>query len=127
MPLDRFSFPSGHTLHAVGFSLVAAAYYPELAPLLSGVTVMVAASRMVLGLHYPSDVLAGATLGAGVAPGVCLEPPTSYSLQQRCQVAVLARQLERRIQVIVVTLQYVSVSIGSQHGPYCCWRAGRAG
>jgi undecaprenyl-diphosphatase len=30
-------------------------------------TVLVAVSRMVLGLHYPSDVLVGAILGAGVA------------------------------------------------------------
>jgi len=66
-PLDKFSFPSGHTLHAVGFSLVAAAYYPALAPLLSAMTLAVAASRIVLGLHYPSDVAAGAALGAAVA------------------------------------------------------------
>jgi undecaprenyl-diphosphatase len=66
-PLDRYSFPSGHTLHAVGFSVVAAAYYPQLAPLLAMVTAAVAASRVVLGLHYPSDVLAGAGLGAALA------------------------------------------------------------
>jgi undecaprenyl-diphosphatase len=67
VPLDRFSFPSGHTLHAVAFSLVAAAYYPGLAPLVASMTLAVAASRIVLGLHYPSDVLAGAALGATVA------------------------------------------------------------
>ena len=67
VPLDRFSFPSGHTLHAVAFTLIAVAYYPTLAPLLFTVTAAVAASRMVLGLHYPSDVLAGAALGAAVA------------------------------------------------------------
>jgi undecaprenyl-diphosphatase len=66
-PLDRFSFPSGHTLHAVAFSLVACAYYPELAALLVPATLAVAASRLVLGLHYPSDVLAGAAIGAAVA------------------------------------------------------------
>jgi undecaprenyl-diphosphatase len=66
-PLDRFSFPSGHTLHAVAFSLVASTYYQELAPLLAAMTLAVAASRIVLGLHYPSDVLAGAALGASVA------------------------------------------------------------
>ncbi len=62
-PLDQFSFPSGHTLHAVAFSLVACAYYPQLALLTVPFTVLVAASRLVLGLHYPSDVLAGGALG----------------------------------------------------------------
>lgn len=66
-PLDRFSFPSGHTLHAVAFSLVAAAHFPPLAVLLVPFTLLVAASRVVLGLHYPSDVLAGAALGALIA------------------------------------------------------------
>lgn len=57
-PLDEYSFPSGHTLHAVSFSVVALAYYPWLAPLLLPFTAGVALSRVVLGLHYPSDVLA---------------------------------------------------------------------
>jgi undecaprenyl-diphosphatase len=62
-PLDYFSFPSGHTLHAVVFSVVALCYYPQLAFILMPFTIMVAISRVVLGLHYPSDVLAGATIG----------------------------------------------------------------
>ena len=66
-PLDRFSFPSGHALHAVAFTLVAAQHYPRLAVLLAPFTLLVAVSRVVLGLHYPSDVLAGALLGALVA------------------------------------------------------------
>jgi undecaprenyl-diphosphatase len=65
--LDRFSFPSGHTLHAVSFSLIAVAGFPELAALLYPFAALVALSRPVLGLHYPSDVLAGALIGAGVA------------------------------------------------------------
>ena len=66
-PLDTFSFPSGHTLHAVAFTLVAASYFPALAGPLAAFTLLVAASRVVLGLHYPSDVLAGAAIGAGIA------------------------------------------------------------
>ena len=66
-PLDQFSFPSGHTLHAVAFSTVALAHFPWLWGLLLPFTLLVALSRMVLGLHYPSDVLAGALIGLLVA------------------------------------------------------------
>jgi undecaprenyl-diphosphatase len=66
-PLDQFSFPSGHTLHAVAFSVVALAYYPALSWLLLPFTALVAVSRLVLGLHYPSDVLAGIAIGATVS------------------------------------------------------------
>lgn len=68
-PLDRYSFPSGHTLHAVCFTLIATAQVPELAPILASFALLVAASRVVLGLHYPTDVLAGAGIGALLARG----------------------------------------------------------
>ncbi len=67
--LDEFSFPSGHTLHAVAFSLIAVYYFPHLALLLVPLSLLIALSRPALGLHYPSDVLAGALLGAGIAGG----------------------------------------------------------
>ncbi len=70
--LDAFSFPSGHTLHAVAFTFVAVANVSALAPVLVPFTLLIAVSRVVLGLHYPSDVLAGAAIGACVAQAVLL-------------------------------------------------------
>jgi undecaprenyl-diphosphatase len=63
-PLDRYSFPSGHTLHAVCFTILATAHVPQLALVLVPFTLLVGASRVVLGLHYPTDVLAGGVIGA---------------------------------------------------------------
>jgi undecaprenyl-diphosphatase len=66
-PLDRYSFPSGHTLHAVSFSAVAVYYFPPLAWLLIPFTLLVASSRVLLGLHYPSDVLVATLIGLTLA------------------------------------------------------------
>ncbi|MCG6965199.1 MAG: phosphatase PAP2 family protein [Chromatiaceae bacterium] len=65
--LDRYSFPSGHTMHAVGFSAVVLGHFPEFGVLVAPFAMLVASSRLVLGLHYPSDVVVGALIGAGVA------------------------------------------------------------
>lgn len=66
-PLDLYSFPSGHTLHAVSFSTVAIYYFPELVWILVPFTALVAMSRILLGLHYPSDVLVATLIGLGLA------------------------------------------------------------
>lgn len=66
-PLDYFSFPSGHTLHAATFSCMILAYYPSLSILVIPFSIMVAISRVVLGLHYPSDVFAGAVIGIAMS------------------------------------------------------------
>jgi undecaprenyl-diphosphatase len=66
-PLDRYSFPSGHTLHAVSFAWQASVHFPELGWVLVPLAGLIAASRVVLGLHYPTDVLVGAILGACLA------------------------------------------------------------
>ena len=65
--LDRYSFPSGHTLHAFSFSIMLSYYIPEVASLVWGFTALVALSRVVLGLHYPTDVFAGALLGSTIS------------------------------------------------------------
>ncbi len=65
--LDQFSFPSGHTMHATSFSIIVASYFPGLAWVVVPFSVMVALSRPILGLHYPSDVVAGAVMGGALA------------------------------------------------------------
>lgn len=66
-PLDHFSFPSGHTLHAVLFTIMLGSQWPVLLTILVPFMLLVGLSRMILGLHYPTDVLIGAALGASLA------------------------------------------------------------
>lgn len=68
--LDEYSFPSGHVLHAVGFGVLLCTYYPMLAVVLWPFALLVALSRVVLGLHYPSDVIVGAAIGWIMATSV---------------------------------------------------------
>lgn len=62
--LDEYSFPSGHTMHAVAFTIVATAWFPALLPLLWVFTMLTGIGRVTLGLHYPTDVVLGAVFGA---------------------------------------------------------------
>ncbi len=66
-PLDRYSFPSGHTLHATSFAVLYSSHVPEMVWVIAPFAALVAASRVILGLHYPTDVLVGAMIGAGLA------------------------------------------------------------
>ncbi|HEY8530692.1 MAG TPA: phosphatase PAP2 family protein [Limnochorda sp.] len=63
-PLLDHSFPSGHTTSAASMAVVLSGAAPALAPALIALAALVAFSRMYLGHHYPSDVLAGALIGA---------------------------------------------------------------
>ena len=62
-PSDRFSFPSGHALNAFAIGSVVALAFPLAAVPALAFAASVAASRVVLGLHWLSDVLAGALVG----------------------------------------------------------------
>jgi undecaprenyl-diphosphatase len=63
LPPDQFSFPSGHTITAFAVAVSLSAFYPELAAGLFFCAVSVAASRILLGMHFLSDVIAGAAIG----------------------------------------------------------------
>ena len=69
-PIDQYSFPSGHTLHAVALTLVIIAHFPTFTTLLLPLTLLIAVSRIILGLHYPTDVALGAVIGAVLATAV---------------------------------------------------------
>jgi undecaprenyl-diphosphatase len=69
LPPDQFSFPSGHTITAFAVALSLSLFYPGLAFGLLFCAVSVAASRILLGMHFLSDVVAGAALGCVLALG----------------------------------------------------------
>lgn len=62
-PPDPFSFPSGHSMNAFAVGTVLALHFPLMAPVVLLMATSIAASRVVLGMHYVSDVVAGSALG----------------------------------------------------------------
>lgn len=64
LPPDRFSFPSGHSITAFAVAVSLGLAYPAAAPVLLFCAASVAASRIFLGMHFLSDVVAGSALGA---------------------------------------------------------------
>jgi undecaprenyl-diphosphatase len=63
LPPDQFSFPSGHTITAFSVAVCLSLYFPALAAGLFFCAVSVAISRVVLGMHFLSDVIAGSIIG----------------------------------------------------------------
>ncbi len=67
LPSDRFSFPSGHTMAAFLLATLCYLYFGTIALPLYLWACAVGASRVLLGVHFPSDILAGASIGTVIA------------------------------------------------------------
>ena len=94
---DTPSFPSGHTTHAFALATSVTLVYPHWyvavpAYLWAGT---VGYTRMALGVHYPSDVLAGALIGSGSA--------------------YLCHQINRKIREKHGGLRFSTTMIGNEH------------
>ena len=64
LPPDQFSFPSGHSITAFAIAVAVGSFYPVLLAALLFCALSVAVSRVLLGMHFLSDVTAGAAIGS---------------------------------------------------------------
>jgi undecaprenyl-diphosphatase len=67
LPPDQFSFPSGHTITAFAVAVGISLFYPLFTAGLLFCALSVAISRILLGMHFLSDVVVGAMIGTGLA------------------------------------------------------------
>jgi undecaprenyl-diphosphatase len=67
---DRYSFPSGHAVRMAVIAVVVWRFIPSLAPIGYPLALLVSLCRVLVGVHYPSDVLAGLLIGSFGAWGV---------------------------------------------------------
>ena len=63
LPPDKYSFPSGHSITSFAIALSIGMFYPDLQIVLLAVALLIASSRIILGMHFLSDVLAGSAIG----------------------------------------------------------------
>jgi len=75
VPSDKFSFPSGHTAAAFVMASMTWAFFPEYFIPVTFIALAIGISRLLLGVHYFTDILAGACLGISTAL-------TAYTLMQ---------------------------------------------
>ena len=66
LPPDQFSFPSGHSITAFAIAVPIGIRCPDLMPFLLFFALSSAASRIVIGMHFLSDVVAGCLIGIGL-------------------------------------------------------------
>jgi undecaprenyl-diphosphatase len=64
LPPDKYSFPSGHSITAFAVAISIGLFYPQLQGSLLAIAFLIAGSRIILGMHFLSDVLAGSAIGA---------------------------------------------------------------
>ncbi len=67
LPPDEFSFPSGHTITAFSVAVALGTFYPLFLGVLLFCAIAIATSRILLGMHFLSDVGVGAIVGTGLA------------------------------------------------------------
>jgi undecaprenyl-diphosphatase len=66
LPPDQFSFPSGHAMSAFAIAIPICIFYPQMQAALLALSVTIAVSRVILGMHFVSDVVVGSLLGTGL-------------------------------------------------------------
>jgi undecaprenyl-diphosphatase len=66
-PSDKFSFPSGHTSAAFMMATLMSYFFPALMIPLYCWAALVGFSRVILGVHFPTDTLVGVILGISTA------------------------------------------------------------
>lgn len=66
LPPDQFSFPSGHTITAFAVTIPVGGHFPDAMPALLFCAASIAGSRVLLGMHFISDVIAGMLIGGGL-------------------------------------------------------------
>lgn len=67
LPPDQFSFPSGHSITAFAVAISVGSFYPSMLPALLFCAASVAVSRIILGMHFLSDVIVGSAIGTILA------------------------------------------------------------
>lgn len=63
-PPDRFSFPSGHAMTSFAIAVAVGNFYPQCQPCLLAVAALIAVSRIIVGMHFLTDIVVGAAMGA---------------------------------------------------------------
>ncbi|AGP52955.1 bifunctional phosphatase PAP2/diacylglycerol kinase family protein [Streptomyces rapamycinicus] len=99
------SFPSGHSASAAAFATGVALESSRYGLLVAPLAAAVAASRVYVGVHYPSDVLAGIALGAGAAALTCRYWPPRPEVPAQARPRISAPALPKGDGLVVMVNQ----------------------